>query len=1332
MRLGLALLGFGLLLTALAPAPRAFAQHLAEPAAWLEIEGRVTDLADGRPLAGVRVAAGRIETQSDGDGQFLLRLPRGRYRLRFEATGYGGATLVDGWHAADRAASAAEPLRFDVALPPTDPDSRRLRAAVDRLIEAAAPGAPAEQGAEDRGGTSAGDADSPDDDGPAAGGPVTLRALDDAETPPTTVRVLMPDGEIVAMDVETYLKGVVPAEMGYIFRRGFAALEAQAIASRTYALTRCLPASAGDPERCEPGLDANVDTTTRTQVWRPLHYDISDAAVESTRGRLARDLDGPLDTLFFARAVDRTQSSEDSRCCGGRAWPHLRSVASPDAFDRPWGHGAGMSQEGAAVLADWGATAAEIIGHYYTGARVEPPRPPQLFDAGIEPRQGDADTDFVFRLRYADPDGSPPLERELRIGQQLLEMPASPTARTDYSLGASYVLTTSLPIGEHPVRFRFVDGQGQARELEAGTVRVLAAGDEGTGESPAASISAEEPDDHGGSAEVQAGQADLPAEALQPVEPADLGAPEPLRSFGILPQDEGLAPDRPREVEGSAAEDDAGSVESDDAAEEEDRASLRLLEGPVIPADFEFMALAARWAGRLPDGGHVHLALRTSRDGEIWSEWTPLLDAGEDGRYLPASRSSTDGSGDAEGWSRLLVARGQFIQARAALHADPGGSPPRLEQIELHYFNSEAGPRAPTIPALGALAVDQGPSVISRAAWGADEGKRFDAEGDEIWPPFYTSPRAQIVHHTVTTNDPADPAAVVRSIYHYHAVTRGWGDIGYNYLIDHRGNIYEGRYGGERGDRVVQGGHALQYNSNSIGVALLGTFTEAGARPAAAAERAAVELLAAKGVRFGIDPETPVTLVGTRFAHAVMGHRDALPGHTQCPGDGLYGRLSSIRVGVRARMAELGGGGPPSTATAVPTAVPPSATPRPTGRPPTPQPRGCVELVQGGDFEQDDPAWQRNRAYYTAWDVFSGGRAIFIGLRNEDPDEAQSYASAVQTLRLPETVESARLRFAARSRGQDSDIRLLRLLDARGAVIALGSERLPANSDWTRYEYDLTRALAERTGQELRLYFGVINDGDGQRSYLRVDEVSLVTCDGGQSGNSPTASPQPTRPPTLTPGPTATPTEAPSTPPPAYPGPTSTAATATPGLAPRPVPICGTILSEGFESEDLAGWTPGGDLPVRSVDAPVLAGRSALRLGWSEPEEDRFGYAAVRRALRLPRGSISATLSMGLAQPSRGDEDAVLIELRRPATGERQILLRPDAQPAPEGEGPAWTRFRLPLPTSWLQGDFELMLALLDRGQAERPGSISSLMVDELAVEVCRLPGQAWLPFARR
>jgi uncharacterized protein with LGFP repeats len=82
------------------------------------------------------------------------------------------------------------------------------------------------------------------------------------------------------------------------------------------------------------------------------------------------------------------------------------------------------------------------------------------------------------------------------------------------------------------------------------------------------------------------------------------------------------------------------------------------------------------------------------------------------------------------------------------------------------------------------------------------------------------------VHHTDTGNDYscADSPAVVRSIFLYHVQTNGWNDIGYNFLVDKCGTLFEGRSGGV--DAPVIGAHAYGFNTDSAGVAVLGTFTD--------------------------------------------------------------------------------------------------------------------------------------------------------------------------------------------------------------------------------------------------------------------------------------------------------------------------------------------------------------------------------------------------------------------------------------------------------------------------------------------------------------------------
>ncbi|WP_374209166.1 N-acetylmuramoyl-L-alanine amidase [Kitasatospora sp. A2-31] len=95
------------------------------------------------------------------------------------------------------------------------------------------------------------------------------------------------------------------------------------------------------------------------------------------------------------------------------------------------------------------------------------------------------------------------------------------------------------------------------------------------------------------------------------------------------------------------------------------------------------------------------------------------------------------------------------------------------------------------------------PGIVTRAGWGADESLRD--------PGFvYTGQvRAVFVHHTATATDYScsDAPQMIRAIYQYHVQSNGWRDIGYNFLVDRCGTIYEGRAGGV--DQPVFGAHTL-------------------------------------------------------------------------------------------------------------------------------------------------------------------------------------------------------------------------------------------------------------------------------------------------------------------------------------------------------------------------------------------------------------------------------------------------------------------------------------------------------------------------------------------
>jgi len=211
-----------------------------------------------------------------------------------------------------------------------------------------------------------------------------------------------------------------------------------------------------------------------------------------------------------------------------------------------------------------------------------------------------------------------------------------------------------------------------------------------------------------------------------------------------------------------------------------------------------------------------------------------------------------------------------------------------IEALTLTLLNSLRGPQIKAAKAALLPPEEDGgvprPPIISRAGWGADESLTN-------WEPEYRWPKKVIIHHTVTYNP--DPLATLRAIHYYHAVTRKWGDIGYNYLIDGEGNIYEGRKGGEG----VVAGHARDYNYASIGIALLGDFTEKRMPPAM--EEALMEMLAWIADRYGIAPQGRTPAWGVERPN-VLGHRDLRS--TSCPGEQVYRRLSYLRAMAAQRL----------------------------------------------------------------------------------------------------------------------------------------------------------------------------------------------------------------------------------------------------------------------------------------------------------------------------------------------------------------------------------------------------------------------------------------------
>jgi N-acetylmuramoyl-L-alanine amidase len=186
------------------------------------------------------------------------------------------------------------------------------------------------------------------------------------------------------------------------------------------------------------------------------------------------------------------------------------------------------------------------------------------------------------------------------------------------------------------------------------------------------------------------------------------------------------------------------------------------------------------------------------------------------------------------------------------------------------------------------------PAIVPRSGWSADETTR------RVQPEYAPAIRLAVVHHTAGANDYTveQAAAIVRGIQVYHVQANGWNDIGYNFLVDRFGTVYEGRYGGI--DQNVVGAHAQGFNTGSVGIAVLGNYE--GGPISSAAEKSLAEIIAWRLDLAHVDPLSTLSYLSNGnprypaglpvFLRAVSGHRDT--GQTACPGAVLYDHLASI------------------------------------------------------------------------------------------------------------------------------------------------------------------------------------------------------------------------------------------------------------------------------------------------------------------------------------------------------------------------------------------------------------------------------------------------------
>jgi hypothetical protein len=303
-----------------------------------------------------------------------------------------------------------------------------------------------------------------------------------------------------------------------------------------------------------------------------------------------------------------------------------------------------------------------------------------------------------------------------------------------------------------------------------------------------------------------------------------------------------------------------------------------------------------------------------------WSEWIDL-------------QSDDDPFGMDRTFTTLLDVRGATaVQYRARV---PQGR--RLDSVTMTAIGAdteETGTAlAPTVSAAAApqasLTTLDGKqrAVFRREDWACDE-----AGSAYPWKPMSVPEKKTLIHHTATSNSYTDGAAEVRAIYAYHAVTKQWGDIGYNVLIDRFGNVFEGRRGRDvkpagpatevvtspPGREVLSGGvvagHCYNHNYGSSGIAVLGDFTKRKINLSNATDKAMLaaldDLVVYESGRGGLAPTD-----SSEFLRSDSAWHDAMPtitGHkddeaTACPGTALYAYVTgSLRTNVANRLSGAG------------------------------------------------------------------------------------------------------------------------------------------------------------------------------------------------------------------------------------------------------------------------------------------------------------------------------------------------------------------------------------------------------------------------------------------
>jgi hypothetical protein len=194
------------------------------------------------------------------------------------------------------------------------------------------------------------------------------------------------------------------------------------------------------------------------------------------------------------------------------------------------------------------------------------------------------------------------------------------------------------------------------------------------------------------------------------------------------------------------------------------------------------------------------------------------------------------------------------------------------------------------------------PNILPREKWdpnGECKAKKAPEKGQCL---------CAVINHThrPDSNYTAEQVpALIRGIFNFHTTgTNNWDDIGYQFIVDKFGNIYEARAGGI--DQPLVGAHTYGYNRVSVGIGLLGDFVDQAPTPEMM--KALAKLIAWKLKVHGQPVSGTVDVLNgatkqIRTVHRVSGASEIFA--TESPGRAFVAVLPVLRKMVEEEYAEL-------------------------------------------------------------------------------------------------------------------------------------------------------------------------------------------------------------------------------------------------------------------------------------------------------------------------------------------------------------------------------------------------------------------------------------------